>query len=250
MQAPATPFFRTDLFVPRYRPLQSGAWRLSVTATCLSPGYWSGPTLAVGMAALARDGASWMSTTPLEVESQETGIRAASGHVLIFGLGLGWAAAATACRPAVERVTVVEADSDLLALHRELDVFGQLPEPARSKLSVVEGDAYRYEPDDAVDLLMPDIWLPLISDGRVDEVRRMQANVRARSVYFWGQELEIARHAIAAGRALAADDIAATAAEFGLPLAGLDSPDYPQRLGAAARRWIRGRWLPGSPQPW
>jgi hypothetical protein len=33
-------------------------------------------------------------------------------------------------------------------------------------------------------------------------------------------------------------------------LIGPELPDYAARLGAAARQWLRGRWLPGSPQPW
>ena len=101
-----------------------------------------------------------------------------------------------------------------------------------------------------VDLLLPDIWLPLVSDGRLDEVRRMQANAGAGAIHFWGQEMEIARHAVAAGRALDAVGVAATIAGFGLPLIGANSPDYAAKVEAAARRWMRGRWLPGSEPPW
>jgi len=163
--------------------------------------------------------------------------------VLIFGLGMGWAAAATAMRDMVTRVTVVERDPDVLALHRTLGMFEQLPPEARAKLVIVEGDAFAWRPDASVDLLMPDIWLPLVSDGRVDEVARMQAHVGARSIYFWGQELEIARHAAAAGRALDVEGIATTVAEWGLPLLGPDTPDYPAKLAAASARWMRDRLL-------
>jgi hypothetical protein len=86
--------------------------------------------------------------------------------------------------------------------------------------------------------------LPLVSDGRVDEVRRMQANIAATQIYFWGQELEIARHARAAGRDCDAAGIAATVADFALPLTGPGTPDYPERLRAAAEGWMRNRWLP------
>ena len=249
MDFPAPAFFSTDLFVPSYRPLESGEWSLKVAPMCVVPGYWSGPMLVRDMAALVRRGKTWMSISPLEIESQEIGIRAARGHVLIFGLGLGWAAAATACSDSVEAVTVVEFDSDVLALHEELDVFGELPPSARGKVAVVAGDALAYVPDAPVDLLMADIWLPLIDDGRLDDVRRMQANVRAAAVYFWGQELEIARHAAAAGRELDAPGIAATVAALGLPLIGPGDADYPARVAAAAARWIRGRWLPATAPP-
>jgi hypothetical protein len=213
-------------------------------------GYWSGSQLVTGMAALLRGGETWMSMTPLERESQGIGIGLAEGHVLIFGLGLGWAAAATAARTAVSAVTVVEKDPHVLALHQALDLFAQLPEAARAKVRVVEGDAFDYLPSEPVDMLMPDIWRPLVSDGRVHEVRRMQANVAARKIYFWGQELEIARWAAAAGRPLDRAGIAAAAAAMELPLIGPGLPGYAEKLAAAARRWIGDRWLPGSTAPW
>ena len=242
--------FEGALFVPRYEPVSSGAWRLSVVPMGFSPGYWSGPQPVSDMAVLTRDGQSWMSTTPMEFESAEIGIRCAQGHVLIFGLGMGWAAAATASVPGVSAVTVVENDPDVLALHQRLALFAQLPGEARAKLTIVQGDAYTYRPQARVDLLMPDIWLPLVNDTRVDEVRLMQANCRAKEVYFWGQELEIARHLAAAGRRPDDSGIAATVAELGLPLIGLDYPGYADKTAAAARRWMSGRWIGGQAPPW
>jgi hypothetical protein len=242
--------FESDLFVPRYRPLARGEWELRVAALGHCRGYWSGPAVVEQMAALVRGGRCWMSITPYEIESQETGVRLARGHVLIFGLGLGWAAAASAAVEAVTAVTVVEKDPEVIALHRELDLFAQLPAAARSKLRIVEGDAFSYMPDLPVELMMPDIWLPLVGDDRVEEVRRMQENVGAAAIYFWGQEMEIARRAVAAGRGLDDAGIAATIAETGLPLVGPELEGYSDRLARAARAWMRGRWLPGPPPPW
>jgi len=235
--------FATDLFLPHYRPLTSGDWELRVGATGISQGYWSGASLMAPLPMLARRGAVWMSLTPMEIESAQIGIGLSRGHVVIMGLGMGWAAAATALRSEVTAVTVVERDPDVLALHCELDLFAQLPEAARLKIRLIESDAFAYRPDAPVDLLMPDIWLPLINDRRVDEVREMQVNVDAASVYFWGQELEIARHARAAGRAIDAGGVAATIASFGLPLIGPEWPDYPELIAAAAQRWMKDRWL-------
>jgi SAM-dependent methyltransferase len=243
-------FFEGPLFLPAYWPLRCGDWELRLQAMGMFPGYWSGPVFAQDMPILLRGRDSWMSITPLEIESQEIGVRLARGHVLIFGLGMGWAAAATAANPAVTAVTIVERDPEVIALHHALDPFAQLPEEARAKLRLIEGDALGFVPDAPVDLLMPDIWLPLVGDGRLDEVRHMQANVGAAAIYFWGQELEIARHAVATGHALDDAGIAATAAGLGLPLIGLSSPDHAKKLAAAARQWMRGRWLPGSPRPW
>lgn len=235
--------FATDLFLPRYREMASGDWQLRVGLNGLAQGYWSPAVIVPELPMLLRGRDTWMSVTPLEIESAEIGIRLSRGHVLIMGLGMGWAAMATAMRDQVAAVTVVERDPDVLALHEQLDLFDQLPKAARAKLRIIEGDAYTYRPHAPVDLLMPDIWLPLINDGRVDEVRRMQANARAEAIYFWGQELEIARHARAAGRDLDEAGIAATIADFGLPLIGPDYPGYPALLATAATRWMRRRWL-------
>lgn len=234
----------TELFEELYRPLDSGRWSLLPPAMVLTRGYWSPPAFVPNVRALTRDGDTWMSLTPLEFESQGIGVHYATGHVAIFGLGMGWVAAATALRDSVTRVTVVERDPDVIALHADLDLFARLPGGSGDKIRIVEGDALAWRPDAPVDLLMPDIWLPLVSDGRVDEVRQMQANVAAAKVYFWGQELEIARHARAAGIDLDAAGVAQVIASFGLPLVGNDLPDYPDRIRAAADAWMQGRWLP------
>jgi hypothetical protein len=239
--APA-PFAGT-LFIPAYRPAKFGRWEVVIGNFGFAPGYWSGPSIVTGMPALLRDGETWMSISPLEIESEEIGIRAGHGRVLILGLGLGWAAAATACLPAVNRVTVVERDPEVIALHQGLDIFSQLDPSAREKLEIVEADAFGYVPIEPVDVMIPDIWQPLVGGDRVAEVRRMQSNVGATAVYFWGQELEIARHAAAAGRPLDYEGVAATVAAFGLPLVGPGMPGYAAKVAAAAERWMRGRWL-------
>ncbi|MET0246708.1 MAG: hypothetical protein ABW182_08180, partial [Sphingomonas sp.] len=151
--------------------------------------------------------------------------------------------AATAMLPEVTRVTVVERDPDVIALHDALDIFAQLPSEAREKVHIARSDALDYRPDVPVDLLMPDIWLWLVSDGRVDEVRRMQANMNAGAIYFWGQELELARHARAAGREIDAGGIDATIADWDLPIIGTDWPDYPALVRQVADRRMGDRWF-------
>jgi len=243
MQLSDMPTFQTDLFVPRYQEMRQGAWELRVSGMNVVPGYWSGPVLVQGMAALLRDGQTWMSMTPYEIESQEIGVRLSHGHVLIHGLGMGWSALACALRPEVTAVTVVERDPDVIAIYEALSVANQLFDAERGKIRIVEGDAFAFRPSSRVDLLMPDIWHPLVSDGRVQEVQRMQANAGAASVYFWGQEMEIARHARAAGRAIDDAGVAATIADFRLPLIGPAFADYSSKVATVAGRWMRDRWL-------
>lgn len=235
--------FDPGFFVPQYRPMQLGRWELQHAQNILCQGYWGRPVLVPTMAALLRDNDVWMSITPMELESQSIGIQSAFGHVAICGLGMGWAAAATALREEVSAVTVVEFDPEVITLHRKLDIFSQLPPESRSKITIELGDAYNWCPSAKIDMLMPDIWLPLVSDGRIGEVQAMQANVNAKAIYFWGQEMEIARHAIAAGRKIDDAGIAATIADFALPLVGPETPEYASRVATVAQRWMRDRWL-------
>lgn len=233
-----------------YRPVRLGSWDLTISPLVTCPGFWTPARLVVHMAALIRNGDVWMSLTPLEFESQGIGVSRAHGHVAVLGLGLGWAAAECAINPAVTAVTVVEFDPEVIALHYELDLFGRLPGDCGAKVRIVQADAKSWRPETPVDLLLPDIWLPLISaEDRVAEMRAIQHNIGAAAIHFWGQELEIARHAVAAGRELNDAGIAATIAEFGLPLVGPETPDYAARLQTAAKAWMRGRWLPGTENP-
>ncbi|PIB92135.1 hypothetical protein [Caulobacter sp. FWC2] len=230
MLPPDLPVHHTDLFIPHYQPLEQGDWRIGVAAMALLRGYWSPPALVTEMVCLTRRGQTWMSTSPMELESQEIGVRLSGGHVLIYGLGMGWSALNCALREEVEAVTVVELDPDVLALHRTLDLAAQLPASARAKLRIVQGDAYAYVPDRPVDLLMPDIWLPFMNETRVQEVAAMQEKVQARHIYFWGQELEIALRARKAGLALDRAGVSAIVSQMGLPLLGPALPTYPETV--------------------
>lgn len=226
-----------------YRPVEAGAWKLAIGANIPSRGYWSGLKLVREVPGLIRETETWMSLTPVEYESQILGVEAAQGHVVIMGLGMGWVAAETALREAVSMVTIVERDAQVIALHRELDLFARLPGGAGDKVRIVEGDALAWRPDHLVDLLMPDIWLNLVDGDRVPDVRRMQDNVGAQAIYFWGQELEIARHAAAAGRRLDSTGVDDTVRDWALPLVMPEHIDYPGIIRAAARQWMRDRWF-------
>ena len=241
---PPLPVYETDLFRPTYRPFESSRWRLSVAEMVLCPGYWSPPLLAVDMAALLRtengETRAWMSMTPMEIESQELGCRHAAGHVVVMGLGMGWAAANAALNPAVTRVTVVEFDPEVIEAVACCEVIGQLPAEAAAKVTILRGDAYSFIPETPVDTLLADIWLPLFGAGRDAEVRRMHANTGGSRVYFWGQEMVIADRARAAGLPLTAETVAAIVAKMALPLIGpAERADYPELIARAAAKWLK-----------
>lgn len=80
-----------------------------------------------------------MSDTPAERRDHIGFVVNAKGHVLINGLGLGMCLAAVLRRPEVTGATVVEIDSDLIALvgpHYQ-------PDP---RVQIVEANALEYQP--------------------------------------------------------------------------------------------------------
>lgn len=243
--------YHPPLFIPHYAAMEIGPWRIQKAGMVLCKGYWSPAMAVTDMAALLRlrpDGVTetWMSMTPMEIESQELGCLHAAGHVVIMGMGMGWCAAATALNPAVTAVTVVELSTDVLEMIAALKVLEQLPDDARAKIRIVNASAYDYVPDLPVDLLMPDIWQPLMNDGRVEEVRRMAENCRPQQIYFWGQEMEIARHARLWGLPLTWDGVRETVARLHLPLLLPPVADYPDRIRRAAENWMGNRWFPAA----
>lgn len=236
--------FTTDLFVPRYEPCEVGRWQLRVAPILLSSGYWSPALMTTGTAALIRceaDGTPrcWMSMTPMEIESQEIGVRAATGHTVVMGMGMGWAAVNAALRPEVTRVTVVELDPDVIEVNRRIGLFAQLPADAVAKIVLVNADALEFRTQEPADTLMTDIWLPINGDERMEQSRVMARNTGARRVYVWGQELAIARRARTLGVELTGETVTRIVAEFDLPLIGPERPDYPTLIARAADKWLR-----------
>lgn len=241
--APLTPFV-TDLFIPHYQSCEVGRWRLQVVPLLLSPGYWNPARLTRNTAILSRrevgrDYRTWMSMTPMEIESQEIGVRAATGHTVVMGMGMGWAAVNAALKPEVTRVTVVELDPDVIEMNRLIGLFDQLSADIVAKIDVVNADAMEYRSGTPADMLMTDIWLPINGDERMEQSRVMARNTDARQVYVWGQELAIARRARVLGLELTDVTVARIVAEFDLPLVGPERPDYPGLIARAAEKWLR-----------
>jgi len=237
--------FATSLWLPQYRGGDWGDWSMSMALLPAGRGYWGATYATLGSAVLrgpARgDNATWMSIVPMEVESQEIGIAAARGHTVVLGLGMGWAAANVALNPAVDRVTVVERDADVIAMIAAQGVFDQLPAAAHAKIAVVHADAFDWHPDSPVDSLQADIWAKIVEPGKWDDIRRLQANIGATSLYFWGQEMELYRLACREAGAIPTDlsdaDVKRLAAQTGLPLVLSQEPGLAARITAGASWW-------------
>ena len=249
----------TDSFVPRYRSGVMGSWRIHPGGNLVSDwGYWSGPCLMEMLPSLARkvhtpseagqEGwETWMSLTPLEIESQELGYLNATGHVAIMGLGMGWIAANAALCAEVTRVTVVERDPEVVSLFHRSGAFDSIPEQGRRKIEIVLDDAltWRPEPEAAVDFLYADIWLQLMEPGALGQVRQMQDNVQSRTLYFWGQELAIyaaIQRDAGDNAAISEDAIQSAVADIiRLPLLVPDERDYATMIDQVVRNRIERR---------
>ncbi|MHA7820850.1 MAG: hypothetical protein ACX930_14480 [Erythrobacter sp.] len=243
------PVWDEDPIFDYFPPAVAGEWEIGTLTDTVSRGYWTGLHRMPRATILKRNDEVWMSVTPMEIESQIIGIEAARGHTVIFGLGLGWCAAKVAMRPEVEKVTVVERDASVRELHTNLGTFERLPQGVGEKVAIVEGSAESWRPDATVDVLIPDIWLEMMSNYRPESVRGMQDRVNAEAVYFWSQELEIARRAARSGVFLDDEGVAAIVNKWDLPLIGPGQPDYTKRTIEAARQWILGRWHFGTIVP-
>jgi hypothetical protein len=114
--------------------------------------------------ALKRNGATVMSNAPDEIRDQWPFFRAATGSVLINGLGLGISLTAILAKinedgsPAVNQVVVVENSPEVLDLvsptfKKDLRVF------------FVLGDPFKFTPRGKFDVVYHDIWDDICSDN-------------------------------------------------------------------------------------
>jgi hypothetical protein len=246
LASPGVPLFTTNLHMPDYLEGIVGRWRLKRSGICFDRGYHSGLWIVSGMPVLLRDALgdgqsweTWMSLSPHEIESQELGCRYACGHTVVMGLGMGWVAVNMALNPQVKRVTVVERDPEVVELFLHSRALAGIPSPCSDKLSIVLADALEWQPDEPVDFLYADIWLGLEEPQTLDEVRRMQDNVKAGQVYFWGQELVI--HSMAGEYAQVGTPRAEVvqrciAEKIRLPLLIPDGIDYAEMIDTVVRQ--------------
>ena len=240
-----------DLYYPPYRAISRGPWSVRFIAMAASRGYWGQVYKMDGTVVLTgpsdQGSQSWMSLVPSEMESQEIGLRAAYGHTVVFGMGMGWLVANLAMRPQVDRVTVVERDTNILSIIEASGVLSSLPAEAFAKIVIVQADALEWKPDCPVDTLQADIWLRFVEPQKLSDVRRMQQNVKAKSVYFWGQEMEIWRFACRLSSGAPALDWPMlrhiVEVDIDLPLILPDWIDYPEKIAGAAVWWTpKGEW--------
>jgi hypothetical protein len=175
-----------------------------------------------------------MSLTPMEIESMLPGIAAASGKVVIGGMGLALAGYAIAMKPEVERVTIVDIDGDVIEMAK---AFAQIDAwPCRDKVEIVHSDLTDHR-DAHADFLFVDIWPYYRMDIMVPQMQAFHRAIPAPRCFYWGQELDAVDRAVAKGtvrEAFDASHFTAFREEIGVPLIGLEHAIYPTLCQQAA----------------
>jgi len=107
----------------------------------------------------------WMTVTPNEVETMKEAVDQAFGHVLTFGLGLGYYTYMISEKDNVESITVVDINEDVMKLFTEY----VLPQFKNAhKITIIKEDAFEYARKHICpgkyDYVFTDLWHD-VSDG-------------------------------------------------------------------------------------
>ncbi len=107
--------------------------------------------------AVIKDDVTWMSTDPNEINTMRDSIKESRGHVLAFGLGLGYFPIMSAVKDDVIDVTIVEKDPNIIQIFKKhiLPLFEY-----KEKIHIIQDDAFNFARKDLnkYDYLFIDIW--------------------------------------------------------------------------------------------
>jgi hypothetical protein len=141
---------------------------------------------------IVRDDHIWMSTSRLERESHAIHVTHATGTVVVCGVGMGMYLYNIAGLERVERILAVDIDPATIDLVRNATSFETWP--GKDKIRFVNKDALKLTPADIgpgpVDYLYVDIWPELGNPEAIAQTQAIQAVVKAKTVGWWGQELD------------------------------------------------------------
>lgn len=115
--------------------------------------------------AVLENGRIWMTITPNEIETMREPVDQAFGHVLTFGLGLGYFAYMVSEKENVESVTIVDLNKDVIELFQKY----VLPQFKHGhKINVIQADAFEFAKahlsEGKYDFVFTDLWHD-VSDG-------------------------------------------------------------------------------------
>ena len=228
-----------DVVIPPYKAGEYGRWKIAQTPVHVATAYWipmerNPPGFALYEKKMGRWGSRpWMSFTAMERQSHMPHIAAAHGHVCVIGLGLGMAIFNMIKKPEVLTVSVLEKNKQVIKLFEEHSGYKDW-DCADKIVSIHEGDAL-FQPkwEGEFDSLFVDMWFALGEAHALADVQTICQSIKAKSVGYWGQELDFVRWMTAEHRlpaSLEPDILAEEYKQFaiasGLPLIGQGDPKY------------------------
>lgn len=183
------------LICPHYTAVAAGKLRIfrAQDTPGLVQSYFSnGATMPREHWVLMNDDKVWGSLTPLELQSQSHHAWFAHGNVVVMGLGMGAVLYNLLKNPKVASITVVEREQTVVNLLRQSAPWFSASIDV-GKITVCIGDAFRFTPPNGsvVDSLIIDLWTGMGQQRTQSDVLKIQKNVRATHVGWWGQELSI-----------------------------------------------------------
>jgi len=176
-----------EIRIPSYRTGRVGAWELKRQVQPILRGYFRGLQTCAENYLLIRENRVWMSLSPIETESLAPHVARMSGHVVIAGLGMGLALYNALLRPAVRRVSVLECDSEVIALFAGITGSDW---PKSGRFSIEQIDAREWRSPEPVDYLYADIWDKIGASNAGADTRIMCRNMRPKSAGYWGMEAD------------------------------------------------------------
>jgi hypothetical protein len=127
---------------------------------------------------------TWMSLTPMELQSSWVPIHGASGDVGTAGLGMGYYALRVAGMPDVDRVRVYERDHEVIEFFKT--VFKGRPE--LEKIEVFNQDVRSLNGEE-FDYFFMDVYDKLLMDEMLDDLEEFPKKNYCGEYRFWTQEL-------------------------------------------------------------
>lgn len=118
-------------------------------------------------------GSTYMSDTDMEWRTNRGFLFAASGRVLVTGLGIGFIVLPALRKAEVASLTIVEKHPDVIALV-EPQIRAKLTAEQNAKLRIVLADAYDWKPEQKgrqFDVIYHDIWADQSTDALEDMAR-------------------------------------------------------------------------------
>ena len=100
----------------------------------------------------------WMSLNPNEINTMKEDVNKAKGHVLTFGLGLGYFPFMCSLKEDVNKITIIEKDKNIINIFKKhlLPFF-----PYKEKIEIIEADAFDFmkkQYSNKYNYVFVDIW--------------------------------------------------------------------------------------------